>query len=105
MPLNGRLLRYLAGPGAVWSAVGRGAGLLLGTLALFGLANLLVLPLLTWPGPGGTWPWGGAALLVALGQQRWLLRPRPGSGSGRLCVWGLAPQPATEVAESYRASP
>ena len=77
VPLNGRLLRYLAGPGAAWPAAGRGIGLLLGTLALFGLANLLVLPLLTWLGPGSTWPWGGAALLVAVALNQNLLRRRP----------------------------
>ena len=36
-----------------------------GTLALFGLANVLVWPLRTWLGPGSTWPWGVAAVLVA----------------------------------------
>ena len=77
VPLNGRLLRYLAGPGRRWPRAGRGAALLLGTLVLFGLANALVLPLRSWPGPYGTWPWGGAALLMALAANGPLLRPRP----------------------------
>jgi len=63
IPLNGWLLRQLAV--RPLSATGRWLGLLSGTLILFALANLLVLPLLSWPGPGSTWPWGVAALLVA----------------------------------------
>lgn len=68
IPLNGWLLRHLAA--SSWPVVGRWLGLLGGTLGLFGLANLLVLPLLSWPGPGSTWPWGVAALLVA-GAMHW----------------------------------
>ena len=63
IPLNGWLLGQLAA--RPWSAAGRLLGLLGGTLLLFACSNLLVLPLLSWPGPGSTWPWGVAALLVA----------------------------------------
>jgi len=73
IPLNGWLLRQLAAE--QFPAAGRWLGLLGGTLALFALANLLVLPLLSWPGPGSTWPWGVAALLVAPLVHRKLLRP------------------------------
>jgi hypothetical protein len=73
IPLNGWLLRQLAT--RPWPAVGRGLGLVAGTLILFALSNLLVLPLLSWPGPGSTWPWGVAALLVAPLVQQQLLRP------------------------------
>jgi len=65
IPLNKILLQQLAARGPQWSALGRWLWLLGGTLALFGLANLLVWPLRTWLGPGSTWPWGLAALLVA----------------------------------------
>lgn len=71
IPLNGWLLQLLA----VWPIASRWLGLLGGTLLLFGISNLLVLPLLSWPGPGGTWPWGVAALLVAPLVQHRLLRP------------------------------
>jgi hypothetical protein len=73
IPLNGWLLRWLAAQ--PWPAAGRALGLLAGTLTLFALANLLVLPLLSWPGPGSTWPWGIAALLVAPLVQQKMLRP------------------------------
>jgi len=73
IPLNGWLLRQLAARHL--SAARRRLGLLGGTLALFALANLLVLPLLSWPGPGSTWPWGVAALLVAPLVHQKLLRP------------------------------
>lgn len=65
IPLNKLLLQHLLRHRQHWPAVGRWAWLLGGTLGLFGLANLLTLPLLTWLGPGGTWPWGVAALVVA----------------------------------------
>lgn len=70
IPLNDWLLRQLT----TWPVAARWPGLLGGTLALFALSNLLVLPLLSWPGPGSTWPWGVAALLVAPLVQRRLLR-------------------------------
>jgi hypothetical protein len=66
VPLNGMLLRLLARR-PQWPAAGRWAGLLLGTAGLFGLANVLTLPLHTMLGPGSTAPWGLAALLVAAG--------------------------------------
>ncbi|MDO7876534.1 hypothetical protein Q5H93_17450 [Hymenobacter sp. ASUV-10] len=76
IPLNGWLLRQLAA--SSWPAIGRWLALLGGTLALFALANLLVLPLLSWPGPGSTWPWGVAALLVApLVHRQLLSAPQP----------------------------
>ena len=65
LPLYGLLLRQLARHGQHWPALGRWVGLGGSTLVLFGLANLLVWPLRTWPGPGGTWPWGVAAVVVA----------------------------------------
>lgn len=65
LPLQKMLLRHLGRDGRHWPAAGRWMWLLGGTLAIFGLANLLTLPLLTWLGPGGTWPWGIAALIVA----------------------------------------
>ena len=74
LPLNKMLLAQLARR-PHWPAVGRLVWLLGGTLGLFGLANLVALPLLTWLGPGGTWPWGVAALLVAVRGQWPLLRP------------------------------
>lgn len=73
IPLNSWFLRHLTARHL--SAAGRGLGLLGGTLALFALANLLVLPLLSWLGPGSTWPWGVAALLVAPLMHQKLLRP------------------------------
>ena len=66
IPLNCRLLQFLAEHGPALSSVGRWTLLLGGTGSLFALANLLTLPLLTWLGPGSTWPWGVAALLVVL---------------------------------------
>lgn len=66
LPLNKLLLRHLAARGPQWSALGRWLWLMGGTLALFGLANALVWPLLTWMGPGAAGPWGVAAVLVAI---------------------------------------
>ena len=63
LPLHRRLQGLWQRAGRVEWWAGRG-GRLAATLLLFGLANLLVWPLHTWPGPGGTWPWGIAALLV-----------------------------------------
>ena len=77
IPLNAWLLQHLAARGPAWPALGRWAWLLGGTALLFGLANGLALPLLTWLGPGSTWPWGGAALVVAVAQQ-WPLLQAPG---------------------------
>ena len=65
LPLYGWLLGHLMRHGQQWSALGRWAWLVGGTLALFGLANLLVGLLRTWPGPGGAWPWGMAAVVVS----------------------------------------
>jgi hypothetical protein len=73
IPLNKMLLQQLATHGPQWPALGRWAWLLGGTLALFGLTNVLVWPLLTWLGPGSTWPWGVAAALVAVVMRRNLL--------------------------------
>ena len=73
IPLNEVLLQQLAARGPQWPVLGRWAWLLGGTLGLFGLANVLVWPLLTWPGPGAAWPWGVAAALVAVLLHRNLL--------------------------------
>jgi cytochrome b561 len=73
LPLNRLLLRQLARRGPVWPVAGRWIWLLGGTAALFGLANVLVLPLLSWLGPLSSWPWGVAALPVALFVNRNLL--------------------------------
>ena len=78
LPLNKWLLKHLSCGGQHWPVPFRWAWLLGGTLALFGLANLLTLPLLTWLGPGGTWPWGVAALLVAGVMHHDLLRQQSG---------------------------
>jgi hypothetical protein len=75
IPLNGWLLHYLHRPENTWPPAARGAALLSGTAVLFGLANLLVLPLLSWPGPGSTGPWGVAALLSTLFVNKNLLNP------------------------------
>ena len=75
VPLNALLLRYLSQRGAVWPAAMRWAGLLLGTSALFALANVPVYPLHTMLGPGSTLPWGMAALLAAIICNRCLLSP------------------------------
>jgi hypothetical protein len=75
VPLNRLLLRQLAAHGSQWPALGRWGWLLGGTLALFGLANVLVWPLLSWLGPGMAWPWGVAAVLVAVTMHRSLLTP------------------------------
>lgn len=66
MPLNKLLLRQLSTHRPQWPTLGRWLWLLGGTLALFGLANVLVWPLLTWLGPGAAAPWGLAAVLVAV---------------------------------------
>ena len=73
VPFNKRLLGYLAAYGPQWPALCRWAWLLGGTGGLFGLANLLTWPLLTWLGPGGAWPWGAASLAVAVAMNRNLL--------------------------------
>lgn len=73
MPLNGLLLRRLASHRGYWPVLARWAWLLGNTAALFRVANALTLPLLTWLGPDGTWPWGVAAALAAVGVQRPLL--------------------------------
>lgn len=73
VPLNKKLLNHLVAHGPKWPAMSRWAWLLGGTLGLFGLANVLVWPLLTWLGPGAAWPWGIAAALVAAVMHRNLL--------------------------------
>ena len=70
VPLNKHLLQCLAAREAQWSRLSRWAWLLAGTLGLFGLANLLMWPLLTWLGPGEAGPWGAAALVVAVTTNR-----------------------------------
>ncbi|GAB3589093.1 hypothetical protein [Hymenobacter daeguensis] len=81
VPLNKLLLQQLAERGPQWPAFGRWLWLFGGMLALFGLANGLVWPLLTWLGPGAAWPWGVAAVLVAV-LMRWnmlILNEPPGN--------------------------
>ena len=73
IPLNKHLLNNLTACGPQWSVPGRWAWLLAGTLGLFGLATLLTWPLLSWPGPGGVWPWGAAALIATVLMNRNLL--------------------------------
>ena len=80
VPLNKLLLRRLASQGPQWSAPGRWAWLSGGILGLFGLANGLVWPLLTWLGPGAAGPWGMAAMLVAvIYNQKLLILASPGT--------------------------
>ena len=69
LPLHRLLVRQLAARGPQWPAAGRCAGAASVAVLIFGLANLPVWSLHTWLGPGGTWPWGAAAVLVAVGGQ------------------------------------
>ena len=69
LPLHKLLLQQLAVRGPQWPAAGRCTGAVSITMLVFGLANVLVWPLHTWLGPSGTWPWGVAAALVAVGGQ------------------------------------
>ena len=92
IPLNKMLLRQLAAHEAQWPALGRWAGLLGSTLGLFGLANVLVWPLRTWLGPGSTWPWGVAAVLVA-GTMHLGKGLRPACPGGLSAVPGCFPAP------------
>ena|GEM_PF-3088891 len=77
VPLNGLLLGLLTRNSSNWPLLIRWLVLLLGTAALFALANVPVYPLHTMVGPGSTLPWGLAALLVALLINRNLLQARP----------------------------
>lgn len=76
VPLNALLLRRLASHRAHWPVLTRWTWPLGDTAALFGVANALTLPLLTWLGPGGIWLWGVAAALAAAGVQQGLLLRR-----------------------------
>jgi hypothetical protein len=82
-------MRRLATHGPQWPALGRWLWLLGGTLALFGVANVLVWPLLSWLGPGATGPWGVAAALVAV-VMHWNLLTLARPGNNLLSQTGTA---------------